>query len=184
MIIQKYKLDYDINKLNKEIKELWPAAGFVKQEGRNWVTPNGTWHQNIPEGTMPLHIKEAIEKSVGQPIKDYYFLWDWRAITHFLIKHTDARVSSTKTTRENNLGNASTKENDFGNVPMDVFVVSLENGFTLDIWDNEDNSILKESVSYGPGEIIGFNNQEYYHSGAVHDTSIPRRTLNCFAEAT
>jgi hypothetical protein len=166
VIIQKYKLDYDINKLNKELEEIWPVADFSKQE--HWTTPNGTYYQNISEGTMPAHIKKAIEHSVGQPIKDYYFLWDWRRITHFLIKHTDARLVD--------------KENVFGAVPEEVFVVSLENGFTLDIWNNEDHDIIEESVSYEPGEIIGFNNHNSHHSGAVHDTSIPRRTLNCFAE--
>tara|TARA_B110000037_G_scaffold187729_1_gene218527 strand:+ start:4012 stop:4533 length:522 start_codon:yes stop_codon:yes gene_type:complete len=171
VIIQKYKLKYNIDKLNQELEERWPQSEFINScsVGSSLTIPNGSYFQNITEGKMPNHIKKAIELSIGKNIKDYYFIWDWRTTTDLMKKHTDKK----------NAG----KPNEFGsNIPPTVAVVSLENGFTLDIWNNENNNIIEQSVSYGPGELIVFNNQDSWHSGTVHDTSMPRRTLNCFVE--
>ncbi len=165
MIIQRYKLKYDINKLNEELNELWPLD---KYQLTTYATPTGSYYQNIAKGTMPTHIKEAIELSIGKTITGSSFLWDYRT-SKDLVKHKDQYG---KLVSEGNVSET----------PKEIAVVSLENTFTLNIWDDSDPKILKvkQSVTYEPGEIVVFNNIDDLHSGEVLNRDIPRRTLNCY----
>ena len=165
MIIQRYKLKYDINKLNEELNELWPLDNY---QLTTYATPTGSYYQNIAKGTMPTHIKEAIELSIGKTITGSSFLWDYRT-SKDLIKHKD---------RYGKL----VSEGNVSETPKEIAVVSLENTFTLNIWDDSNPKILKikQSVTYEPGEIIIFNNNNDLHSGKVLHKDIPRRTLNCY----
>ena len=60
MIIQKYKLKYNIDKLNQELEERWPQSEFINScsVGSSLTIPNGSYFQNITEGKMPNHIKK------------------------------------------------------------------------------------------------------------------------------
>ena len=164
MIIQKYKLKYNINKLNEELNELWPLDNY---QLTTYATPTGSYYQNIAKGTMPTHIKEAIELSIGKTITGSSFLWDYRT-SKDLIKHKDQYG---KLVSEGNVSET----------PKEIAVVSLENTFTLDIWDDS-NDTITESVTYEPGDIVVFNNVDNTHSGKVLHKDISRRTLNCFVE--
>lgn len=159
MIIQKYKLKYDINKLNEELNELWPLDRY---QLTTYATPDGSYYQPITKGTMPTHIKEAIELSIGKTILNHAMLWDLRT-SKDLTKHKDTYGT-------------------FSEIPKEIAVISLENTFTLNIWDDSKSKILRviESVTYGPGEIVVFNNIDNIHSGKVLNKNISRRTLNCF----
>ena len=159
MIIQRYKLKYDINKLNEELNELWPLDRY---QLTTYATPTGSYYQPITEGSMPTHIKEVVELSIGKKILNHAMLWDFRASKE-LIKHKDTYGT-------------------FDDPPEEIAVVSLENTFTLNIWDDSNSKILKvkQSVTYKPGDIITFNNIDDLHSGEVLNRDIPRRTLNCY----
>ena len=160
MIIQKYKLKYDINKLNEELNELWPLDRYQKLPDR-FVIPDGSYHHPITKKTMPTHIKEAIELSIGNTILNHAILWDWNSKD--LRKHKDTYET-------------------FSEIPKEIAVISLENTFTLNIWDDSNSKILRviESVTYGPGEIVVFNNIDNIHSGKVLNKNISRRTLSCY----
>jgi len=174
--IQKYKLKYDINKLNEELNELWPLDRY-QERVFDRLTYNA-FFQRVTEGTMPEHIKEAIELSIGRPVKDYFFLWDWRNLTNILQKHRDDTNFEKQHLYE--LWNYDKEKR--ASIPHEVAIVSLENIFTLNIWDDSNSKILKvkQSVTYEPGDIITFNNNDYLHSGEVLHKDIPRRTLNCY----
>ena len=175
MAIQKYKLKYDINKLNEELNELWPLDRYQKRFNDR-LTYNA-FFQRVNEGTMPEHIKEAIELSIGRPVKDYFFLWDWRCLTTDLLKHRD-----NTNFEKNHLNEIWKNKEKLKSIPHEIAVVSLENTFTLNIWDDSNPKILKikQSVTYEPGEIIIFNNNNDLHSGEVLHKDISRRTLNCY----
>ena len=160
MYWEKYKLDYDHQKLSDELDNLFPRDIYNYHDEH--PVPEGTYYYNV-KGTMPNHIVEAIERSIGYKVKDYFFLWDWRNQCTTLLKHKDRR------------------NNQFGEVPSMVAIVSLEGTFRLDVWTEENGEIF-DSMVYNPGDVIVLNNTEWYHSGELLDKTQRKRSLNCYIE--
>ena len=69
-VIRKFKLDYDWKEFVRELDERYPLKDYKFH--KEFHTANGTYHHNILEGDMPPHLREAIERSLGFKIKDYY----------------------------------------------------------------------------------------------------------------
>jgi 2-polyprenyl-3-methyl-5-hydroxy-6-metoxy-1,4-benzoquinol methylase len=163
VIIQKFKLNYDVNKLREELDELWPLEDYELFNSK--PTPNGSYTQN---GKLPPHIKTIIENSIGKRVKDNFFLWDFRCKTTELGLHRDEWLPEKVINVDVNADAVTA-------------VVALENSFRLDVISNDTNDF--ESLTYGPGEIVCFNNIKDVHGGVViGERSTPRRTLNCFIE--
>jgi len=184
--IHKFKLDYDVIKLRAELDELWPLENYHYHDG--YPTPHGSYAHNILTNQMPSHIKTAIENSIGRNIKDYYFLWDFRCQTTELLHHRDVLPTTDDELNTGNLTDARAEFNEcrtantVNDTPLSV-VVSLENDFRLDVLDDDTGEW--ESMEYGPGDIVYFNNISSMHGGSVLrdlDT-VPRRTLNCYIDA-
>ena len=157
-ILSVYSLDYDVKLLERELEELFPRINFDFME-RN-PTPDGSYYYNV-KGNMPSHIVHAIERSIGQQIEDYFFIWEW--VGDELTKHIDKRT------------------NQFGEVPPTTAVVALEADFKLDIWEHDQHT-LKDTYTYNPGDIIVLNNTGWYHSGHVVNKKpgVRKRSLNCY----
>lgn len=180
MTIRRFKLQYDIDKFRDEIDALWPLENYGFHG--EFPTPNGTYYQNVREGEMPPHLRKAIEDSIGKAIKDFYFLWDWRCLTKVLLKHRDGWEDA----KGNPDGISEFDKHVFEEdaevigVPPLTVVVALENDFRIDIQDAKTGEW--ESVTYGPGDIIFFNNAKDLHGGEVLNDpdNIPRRSLNCY----
>jgi len=178
--IRKYKLDYDWKEFVRELDEKYPLEEYKFH--KEFPTANGTYHQNILEGDMPPHLKEAIERSLGFKIKDYYYLWDWRCLTTKLSKHRDTYEAAKHTGISDFDSHVFEKDaKDVGTPPLTV-VVALENDFRIDIEDSDTKECV--SVTYGPGDLIFFNNDKDLHGGEVLNDphNIPRRSLNCYVD--
>ncbi len=179
-VIRKFKLDYDWKEFVKELDERYPLENYKFH--KEFPTANGTYHHDILEGDMPPHLKEAIERSLGFKIKDYYFLWDWRCLTTTLSQHRDTYKAAKHTGISDFDSHVfETTADEIGKPPLTV-VVALENDFRIDIQDSESKEWL--SVIYGPGDIIFFNNDKDLHGGQVLNDpkNISRRSLNCYVD--
>jgi len=179
-IIRKFKLDYDWKEFVRELDERYPLENYKFH--KEFPTANGTYHHDILEGDMPPHLKEAIERSLGFKIKDYYFLWDWRCLTTTLSQHRDTYKAAKHTGISDFDSHVfETTADEIGKPPLTV-VVALENDFRIDIQDSESKEWL--SVIYGPGDIIFFNNDKDLHGGQVLNdpNNISRRSLNCYVD--
>ena len=157
MYWERYKLDYDINKLVEEIDTLFPRSDYSYFD--NWTIPNGNYFYNVEE--MPQHIVDAIERSIGYKLNSYFFLWDWRGQPK-LMPHKDR------------------KDHHEGQTEL-VVIVSLEGTFKLNILKDEGGEVV-DSIVYSPGDITVLNNTEYYHSGELLDPSETKRSLNCYID--
>lgn len=179
-VIRKFKLDYDWKEFVKELDERYPLEDYKFH--KEFPTANGTYHHDILEGDMPPHLREAIERSLGFKIKDYYFLWDWRCLTTTLSQHRDTYKAAKHTGISDFDSHVfETTADEIGKPPLTV-VVALENDFRIDIQDSESKEWL--SVVYGPGDIIFFNNDKDLHGGQVLNDpeNISRRSLNCYVD--
>ena len=179
-VIRKFKLDYDWKEFVKELDERYPLEDYKFH--KEFPTANGTYHHDILEGDMPPHLREAIERSLGFKIKDYYFLWDWRCLTTTLSQHRDTYKAAKHTGISDFDSHVfETTADEIGKPPLTV-VVALENDFRIDIQDSESKEWL--SVIYGPGDIIFFNNDKDLHGGQVLNDpeNISRRSLNCYVD--
>ncbi len=179
-VIRKFKLDYDWKEFVRELDERYPLENYKFH--KEFPTANGTYHHDILEGDMPPHLKEAIERSLGFKIKDYYFLWDWRCLTTTLSQHRDTYKAAKHTGISDFDSHVfETTADEIGKPPLTV-VVALENDFRIDIQDSESKEWL--SVIYGPGDIIFFNNDKDLHGGQVLNdpNNISRRSLNCYVD--
>ena len=179
-VIRKFKLDYDWKEFVRELDERYPLEDYKFH--KEFPTANGTYHHDILEGDMPPHLREAIERSLGFKIKDYYFLWDWRCLTTTLSQHRDTYKAAKHTGISDFDSHVfETTADEIGKPPLTV-VVALENDFRIDIQDSESKEWL--SVIYGPGDIIFFNNDKYLHGGQVLNDpeNISRRSLNCYVD--
>lgn len=176
MTIRKFKLDYDWGALVSELDELFPLDTYLYHDEH--PNPNGVYYYNIPESKFPVHIKEAIERSIHHKIKCKGWMWDWRCMTTELLIHTDTLRSSSSD------WNVDIFENDpsvIGRPPITVNI-AMENDFRLDVQNQKTKEW--ESVIYGPGDIVVFNNNTQSHGGnALNDLeNIPRRSLNCYID--
>ena len=179
-VIRKFKLDYDWKEFVRELDERYPLEDYKFH--KEFPTANGTYHHDILEGDMPPHLREAIERSLGFKIKDYYFLWDWRCLTTTLSQHRDTYKAAKHTGISDFDSHVfETTADEIGKPPLTV-VVALENDFRIDIQDSESKEWL--SVIYGPGDIIFFNNDKDLHGGQVLNDpeNISRRSLNCYVD--
>ena len=179
-VIRKFKLDYDWKEFVRELDERYPLEDYKFH--KEFPTANGTYHHDILEGDMPPHLREAIERSLGFKIKDYYFLWDWRCLTTTLSQHRDTYKAAKHTGISDFDSHVfETTADEIGKPPLTV-VVALENDFRIDIQDSESKEWL--SVVYGPGDIIFFNNDKDLHGGQVLNDpeNISRRSLNCYVD--
>ena len=179
-VIRKFKLDYDWKEFVRELDERYPLKNYKFH--KEFPTANGTYHHDILEGDMPPHLREAIERSLGFKIKDYYFLWDWRCLTTTLSQHRDTYKAAKHTGISDFDSHVfETTADEIGKPPLTV-VVALENDFRIDIQDSESKEWL--SVIYGPGDIIFFNNDKDLHGGQVLNDpkNISRRSLNCYVD--
>ena len=179
-VIRKFKLDYDLKEFVRELDERYPLEDYKFH--KEFPTANGTYHHDILEGDMPPHLREAIERSLGFKIKDYYFLWDWRCLTTTLSQHRDTYKAAKHTGISDFDSHVfETTADEIGKPPLTV-VVALENDFRIDIQDSESKEWL--SVIYGPGDIIFFNNDKDLHGGQVLNDpeNISRRSLNCYVD--
>ena len=179
-VIRKFKLDYDWKEFVRELDERYPLEDYKFH--KEFPTANGTYHHDILEGDMPPHLREAIERSLGFKIKDYYFLWDWRCLTTTLSQHRDTYKAAKHTGISDFDSHVfETTADEIGKPPLTV-VVTLENDFRIDIQDSESKEWL--SVVYGPGDIIFFNNDKDLHGGQVLNDpeNISRRSLNCYVD--
>jgi len=179
-VIRKFKLDYDWKEFVRELDERYPLEDYKFH--KEFPTANGTYNHDILEGDMPPHLREAIERSLGFKIKDYYFLWDWRCLTTTLSQHRDTYKAAKHTGISDFDSHVfETTADEIGKPPLTV-VVALENDFRIDIQDSESKEWL--SVIYGPGDIIFFNNDKDLHGGQVLNDpeNISRRSLNCYVD--
>lgn len=167
-IIRKFKLNYDWKEFVQELDELFPLDTY--EEHTQFPTPQGIYYHNIPE--LPMHLKTAIEKSIGLPIKEMGWVWDWRCQTTELLEHTDA------------IPHSEWSEKIFDNknqAPITVNI-AMENDFHLYVMNNTTNEY--EHCIYGPGDIVMFNNNTQAHGGYVLNDleNTPRRSLNCYLD--
>jgi len=179
-VIRKFKLDYDWKEFVRELDERYPLEDYKFH--KEFPTANGTYHHDILEGDMPPHLREAIERSLGFKIKDYYFLWDWRCLTTTLSQHRDTYKAAKHTGISDFDSHVfETTADEIGKPPLTV-VVALENDFRIDIQDSESKEWM--SVTYGPGDLIFFNNDKDLHGGQVLNDpeNISRRSLNCYVD--
>lgn len=179
-VIRKFKLDYDWKEFVRELDERYPLEDYKFH--KEFPTANGTYHHNILEGDMPPHLREAIERSLGFKIKDYYYLWDWRCLTTTLSKHRDTYAAAQHTGISDFDSYVFEKDAaEVGKPPLTV-VVALENDFRIDIQDSKTKEWM--SVIYGPGDLIFFNNDKDLHGGQVLNDpeNISRRSLNCYVD--
>jgi hypothetical protein len=178
--IRKFKLDYDWKQFAKELDELFPLAAYDWHQ--EFPTPKGNFYQNVPEHEFPTHLRLAIERSIGYPIKNKGWMWDWRCITTDLKRHVDT-VKAAHHTGISEWDKDIFEDNPsvYGRPPITVNI-ALENDFRLDVQDQ----ITKEwvSVIYGPGDIVMFNNNTQMHGGDVLNDplNISRRSLNCYLD--
>ena len=179
-VIRKFKLDYDWKEFVRELDERYPLEDYKFH--KEFPTANGTYHHDILEGDMPHHLREAIERSLGFKIKDYYFLWDWRCLTTTLSQHRDTYKAAKHTGISDFDSHVFETTADEIGKPQLTVVVALENDFRIDIQDSESKEWL--SVIYGPGDIIFFNNDKDLHGGQVLNDpeNISRRSLNCYVD--
>lgn len=180
MTIRKFKLDYDWKAFVAELDEMFPLDAYLYHD--EFPNPKGIYYQNIPEAQFPVHIKEAIERSIGRKIRCKGWMWDWRCKTIDLLRHVD----TLKAAHHTGISDWDTDvfEKDpivFGRPPITVNI-AMENDFQLDVQNAKTGEW--ESVIYGPGDIVMFNNNTQMHGGKVlNDTSnISRRALNCYLD--
>lgn len=185
-LIRKFKLKYDINEFVKEIDELFPPENYKRHN--EFPSPKGTWFHNLYEGDLPKHLEDAINESIGVKIKPFSFLWDWKTITTELIAHKDNYAAATGHDKisvfDQLIFVQDAKQNNrlARTAPLNV-VVALENYTQTDIFDEEKDKW--QSCSYGPGEIIFFDNENYWHQATVigeHRYTMPKRSLNCYVD--
>ena len=180
MTIRKFKLDYDWKEFVRELDEKYPLENYeLHVEHPN---PEGIYYQNIPHEEFPDHLKEAIARSIGYPIKKKGWMWDWRCMTIELLVHVDT-LKNAHMTGISEWDKAVFEEEPsvHGRPPITVNI-AMENDFKLDVQSDLDGEW--ESCIYGPGDIVVFNNNTQLHGGFVLNDpeNIPRRALNCYLD--
>jgi len=151
-----YKLDYDVEKLVEETDTLFPRSEYLYSDE---CFTKGTYFYNIDD--MPQHIIDAVERSIGYKLNDYFYMWEWRESTK-LFPHKDL------------------KNHHYGQTDL-VVGVCLEGTFKLNALTNRDGEIF-DSIVYRPGDIIVLNNTEYFHSGELLPNTGMKRSLNCYVD--
>jgi hypothetical protein len=177
-LYRKYKLQTDINEFVNLVDTNYPLSTY--EFYKKFPTPNGGYFLNTYE--LPKEICNIISDSIGYPIHDYAFLWNWACITTELLAHIDDYESA------NGGKNKEHEISDFHKVvytesvkPLNL-IVALENWTRTDIYNP--NSQVWESVTYGPGEILLFDNEKYLHRATVlhNPHNVPKRSLNCYVD--
>ena len=192
-LIKKYPLKYDVTKLCSELDTLFPLEVYKWHD--EFPCRNGTWYHNLYEGDLPQHIIDAVNNSIGVKIKPFQFLWNWNCTTTELEMHRDNYEAATDA---HTLGQREEYISDFDQVvfvedakksgrkeksaPLNV-VVGLQNYTKIEILNDKTNKW--ETMTYGPGEVVFFNNEYYFHKvfvvGNDKDT-IPKWSLNCYVD--
>ncbi len=193
MLIKKYDLKYDVQKLCSELNTLFPKKDYKWHN--EFPCRKGTWYYNIYDNQLPKHIENAINESIGVKIKPFSFLWDWNCTTLELEPHKDdyaaATAAHTKGQREEYISHFDDRvfvsdAKDSGrkdkSAPLNV-VVGLQNYTRTEILNEKTGKW--ESMTYGPGEIIFFNNEDYLHKVFVvceDKETVPKWSLNCYVD--
>jgi len=179
-IIRKFKLDYDWKEFVRELDELFPLD--VYEEHIEHPNPLGIWYHNISEENFPQHLREAIERGIGYPIKKRGWMWDWRCQTIELLEHVDT-LSNAHVTGISEWDKVVFEDDPskFGRPPITVNI-AMENDAHLYVKNNQTGEY--EHCIYGPGDIVMFNNNTQAHGVyTLNDpTNIPRRALNCYLD--
>ena len=188
-LIRKFKLKANFESFRDEIDSLFPLKDYKWHD--EFPSPNGTWFYNVNEGDMPQHLENIINESIGVKIKPFSFLWNWDCKTIDLLAHRDDYHAATKADHPISdfdrvvfLEDARQNKRKLRTAPLNV-VVALENFTKTDIFNERTNQW--ETSSYGPGEIIFFDNENFWHRATVigNDRNIsPKRSLNCYVDPT
>jgi len=179
-IIRKFKLDYDWKEFVRELDELFPLD--IYEEHIEHPNPLGIFYHNISEEYFPQHLREAIERGIGYPIKKKGWMWDWRCQTTELLEHVDT-LSNAHMTGISEWDKVVFEDDPskFGRPPLTVNI-AMENDAHLYVFNNETEEY--EHCIYGPGDIVIFNNNTQRHGVFVlnEPDRIPRRALNCYLD--
>ena len=179
-IIRKFKLDYDWKEFVRELDELFPLD--IYEEHIEYPNPLGIFYHNITEEYFPQHLREAIERSIGYPIKKKGWMWDWRCQTTELLEHVDTLKAAHHTGISDwDKVVFEDEPSKFGRPPLTVNI-AMENDAHLYVYNNE--ACEYEHCIYGPGDIVVFNNNTQKHGVFVLNEPdvIPRRALNCYLD--
>lgn len=179
-IIRKFTLDYDWKEFVRELDELFPLDTY--DEHIEHPNPLGIFYYNIWPNEFPQHLREAIERSIGYPIKNKGWMWDWRCQTTELLEHVDTLSNAHVTgISEWDKEVFEQEPSKIGRPPITVNI-AMQNDVHLYVKNNE--TLKYEHCIYGPGDIVMFNNNTQAHGVYVLNDpeNIPRRALNCYLD--